>query len=442
MIKYSGTLQPLLRGTIPSGLGLPQSLPDLCVNICQSIQSRNSRSFLCLNRFTTSSESRVRNNSKDEGKTPKKKRLDSKEMLDNAATFENIDTIGDDQNWTTSPYPKGSERIKRRSQASYSLRPNMDPRQTSILLFPGQGTQFVGMGKKLMNFPVARDLFDYANEILQYDLKKLCLEGPIEELSKTVHSQPAIFVCSLAAVERLKEEQPTAIENCMAAAGYSLGEISALTFAGALTFERALMLVKVRAEAMQLASEMAPGGMATIFYGPDHKLGLALSKARDWCAERGIEGPVCSVASYLYPDCKVIAGHEEALRYIEENKALYRIKRVQRLRVSGAFHTDLMKPAIGPFVEALRSAGTSDPFVSVHSNLDGKRYNDAKQVYMQLPKLLYKPIKWEQTLHVLYERPQGSYFPRTFECGPGETLKSILQKVNLLACRNFENIGV
>lgn len=104
-------------------------------------------------------------------------------------------------------------------------------------MFPGQGTQYVGMGKNLLVFPQVVDMFEAASEVLKYDLLKLCLEGPKSKLDLTVYSQPAIFVCSLGAVEKLKEEQPSAIENCMAVAGYSVGEFAALTFAGCFSFE-------------------------------------------------------------------------------------------------------------------------------------------------------------------------------------------------------------
>jgi len=132
---------------------------------------------------------------------------------------------------------------KNQSQAQHALRPKVDPQETSILMFPGQGTQFVGMGKGLLMFPQVVDMFEMASDILKYDLLKLCLEGPKSKLDQTMYSQPAILVCSLGAVEKLKEEQPSAIENCMAAAGYSVGEFAALTFAGCFTFEQGEYLI-------------------------------------------------------------------------------------------------------------------------------------------------------------------------------------------------------
>lgn len=215
---------------------------------------------------------------------------------------------------------------------------------------------------------------------------KLCLEGPKEKLDKTVYCQPAIVVSSLAALERLKEERPNAIDNCVATAGFSLGEITALIFAGAIPFDKGLRLVQVRAEAMQLASEQAPSGMATILFGPDTDLKGACSKAVDWCISKGIENPECRVANYLYPHCKVVAGNVEALHFLETNAKHLKLRRIKRIPVSGAFHTALMEPAVEPFKKALKKITISDPVISVHSNVDGLRYRNAGHILHQLPK--------------------------------------------------------
>lgn len=356
---------------------------------------------------------------------------DIKKLLEDGTVPEESSVVGDTENWTTSPYPKGSYvPHKNQSQAQHALRPKVDPKETSILMFPGQGTQFVGMGKNLLVFPQVVEMFEAASEILKFNLLKLCLEGPKSKLDQTIYSQPAIFVCSLGAVEKLKEEKLSAIENCMAVAGYSIGEFAALTFAGCFSFEQAVNLVKVRAEAMHYASEIEPGGMANIYIRPDSKLNYALKMARDWCLDKGIEKPVCSISNYLNPDCKVVAGHLEALKYLESNLKQYNLRKMQRLNVSGAFHTELMRPAVEPFAAALRNIKIAEPLIAVHSNIDGKRYHNSAQIYRNLPKQIYKPVKWEQTLHILYERPVGSDFPDTFECGPGSTLRNLLKTVN------------
>ncbi|XP_058462490.1 probable malonyl-CoA-acyl carrier protein transacylase, mitochondrial [Malaya genurostris] len=354
-----------------------------------------------------------------------------RELLDNAASFEDVRPRSEQDTWATLPYVEGTH-IKR-DQALKSTRPKIDPRETSVILFPGQGAQFVGMASRLLKYPGARDIFALANEVLGYDLLKLCLEGPKDALDQTIHCQPAVMVSSLAALEQLKEERPNAIENCFATAGFSLGEISALVFAGALPFDRALRLVQIRAEAMQLASEQNKGGMCTVLFGPDARIGEACKEAVNWSIQRGVEYPECKIANYLYPSCKVIAGNEEALKYLEANMKKFGIKRIKRLPVSGAFHTELMASAVEPFYMALKKIKIEDPIISVHSNVDGKRYRNASHVLNQLPKQIVRPVKWEQTLHNIYERKTGDYFPRTFECGPGQGLKTILKQVNAKA---------
>ncbi|CDQ94712.1 unnamed protein product [Oncorhynchus mykiss] len=187
-------------------------------------------------------------------------------------------------------------------------RPKKKPSECSVLLFPGQGSQFVGMGRGLLKYRNVKDMFGVAQKILGYDLLPLCLDGPEEELMKTVHCQPAVFVTSLAAVERLNHENPAAIENCVAAAGFSVGEFAALVFSGAMDFAEvfsfilALYAVKVRAEAMQKASELIPSGMLSVMGRPQAKYKHACLQAREHCLSLGIKEPVCSVANYLFPD--------------------------------------------------------------------------------------------------------------------------------------------
>lgn len=165
----------------------------------------------------------------DSGESPLKK------LLDESASFEDAKPENVEQQWATLPYPQGT---KTRKQGDFYKNPKTDARDTTIILFPGQGSQYVGMGKELLKFPMAKDLFELASYILKYDLLKLCLNGPAEQLNQTKYCQPAVMVTSLAALERLKEERPAAIDNCVATAGFSLGEITALVFAGALEFER------------------------------------------------------------------------------------------------------------------------------------------------------------------------------------------------------------
>lgn len=274
----------------------------------------------------------------------------------------------------------------------------------------------------------------------RYDLLKLCLEGPKSRLDKTIYCQPAVMVTSLAALEKLKEERPASIESCVAVAGFSLGEITALVFAGSIPFDKAVKLVQIRAELMQAASDMVPGGMATVLYGPDSELGTACSKAKEWCLDRGVENPECRIANYLYPHCKVVAGNREAIEFLEKNAQQFKLRRVKALPVSGAFHTELMQSAVEPFRRALYKIQIEEPMVPVYSNVDGKRYHNVDHILRQLPKQIVKPVKWEQTLHILYERQKENNFPRTFECGPGKGLTTILRQVNAKAADTAYNI--
>lgn len=160
-----------------------------------------------------------------------------KKLLDDSASFEDVNPQKIEQQWATLPYIEGTN-IRKQGEFFVKPKPKYDPRNTSVILFPGQGSQYVGMGKDLLKFPMAKDLYELASYILGYDLLKLCLNGPKEKLDQTRYSQPAVLVTSLASVERLKEERPGAIDNCVGTAGFSLGELTALIFAGAIGFEK------------------------------------------------------------------------------------------------------------------------------------------------------------------------------------------------------------
>ncbi|NXH96482.1 FABD protein, partial [Pachycephala philippinensis] len=315
-----------------------------------------------------------------------------------------------------------------------------------------------------------------AEKVLGYDLLSLCLEGPRDALDRTQHCQPAVFVASLAAVEKLNHLQPEVrgrggregraggrgggasglprgaaeaalgsvcpqvVERCVAAAGYSVGEFAALVFAGALDFAEALYAVKVRAEAMQKASEAVPSGMLSVVGRREANYKFACLEARKHCESLGIENPVCTVSNYLFPDSRVIAGHLQALEFLQENARKYYFKRAKMLPVSGAFHTRLMEPAVEPLAEVLKSIEIQKPLLCVYSNVDGKKYMHSKHIQKLLVKQVVSPVLWEQTMHSVYERKQGTEFPYTYEVGPGNQLGAILKQCNLKAWKQYKHV--
>lgn len=204
-------------------------------------------------------------------------------LLEQSATYTNTG----DTNWATTPYPKDI------TIPTETKRQQIDPTTTSVLLFPGQGTIKVGMVKKYIHYPAAKELFEIANEIVGYDLLNICLNGPQDKLDRTEFNQIATVVLSLAALEKVREDRPSVFNNCVAAAGYSVGEITALILAGVLSFEDGIRLVHVRGKAMQQASGLVPQGMLSITITPKSKVSEACREAEKWAMDTGVEKPVC-----------------------------------------------------------------------------------------------------------------------------------------------------
>lgn len=295
-------------------------------------------------------------------------------------------------------------------------------------LFPGQGAQTVGMGKRLAeSLPAVRRLYDRAAEILGYDLAKLCFEGPADELDSTVISQPAIFVTSLAALEALRHESPDVVLACEAAAGLSLGEYTAMVFAGVIDFDSGLALVQQRGAAMQEASDATPSGMVSI-------LGLERVQVESLC-EKARSGEVLQVANLLCPGNIAISGTVGACERAAEMAPSLGAMKAVPLAVAGAFHTPLMRPADERLAEALTQVSMHKPKIPVISNVDAKPHDNPDEIRQLLVKQILQPVHWEDSMRYLLS--QG--FDQFYEVGPGRTLRGLLRRIDRkIACQSVE----
>lgn len=287
----------------------------------------------------------------------------------------------------------------------------------TAFLFPGQGAQTVGMGRQLLDtVPETRRLFDEAAEVLGYDLAAVCRDGPAERLNATDVSQPAIFVCSLAALEALRKTDPGPVESCAAAAGLSLGEYTALVFAGALSFRDGLRIVKRRGEAMQAAAQATPSGMVSVLTLDREKVAELVAAARG--------AGHLEVANLLCPGNTVVSGTLaacEALEKLVEGAG----GRTMRLAVAGAFHTALMKPADAALAAVLAEVDIRPPRVPVWSNVDARPHSEPNEIRELLIRQVLQPVLWEQTLRNLL----ADGCDRFFEIGPGRVLAGLLKRV-------------
>ena len=279
-------------------------------------------------------------------------------------------------------------------------------------VFPGQGSQFSGMGKDLYtSVPAAKELFEKANEILGFRITDIMFEGTDEELKQTFVTQPAVFLHSVIMAKALGEEfKPDMV------AGHSLGEFSALVAAGALDFEDGLRLVAKRAAAMQQACEAQPSTMAAV-------LGLDDKVVEDICAE--VEGVVVA-ANYNCPGQLVISGSIEAVDAACERLKAAGARRALRLPVGGAFHSPLMEPAKVELQAAIEAAPFKVPVCPVYQNVDAKPYTDPEQIKANLIAQLTAPVRWTYIVQNMLADGADSFV----ELGPGAVLQGLIKKVS------------
>ena len=294
------------------------------------------------------------------------------------------------------------------------------------ILFPGQGAQYLGMAAALADAsPEAAALFQQANDILGEDLLELCRTGPAERLNATDVSQPAIFVASLAALEAMKKAEPDGIAECVATAGLSLGEYTALVFAGAMSFADGLKVVRERGRAMQAAAEANPGGMVSALL-------LDPPAVEEVVREASASGRIW-IANYLCPGNTVLSGDLPAVAAAERLIEAKNGKAI-RLSVAGAFHTDLMKPADERLAAVLAGVAMDPPKIPVWSNVDAKPHADPAEIKDILVRQVLNPVRWEETLRALL----ALGVDRFYEVGPGKVLAGLLKRVNRkAACRNY-----
>ena len=278
-------------------------------------------------------------------------------------------------------------------------------------VFPGQGAQFVGMGKDLYDkHSLAKELFDKANDILGYRITDIMFDGTDEELKQTKVTQPAIFLHSVISALCLGEDfQPDMV------AGHSLGEFSALTAAGALSFEDGLKLVYARAMAMQKACEAQPSTMAAI-------IGLDDETIERICSE--IDGIVVP-ANYNSPGQVVISGEVEATQIACARMKEAGAKRALPLAVGGAFHSPLMEPARVELAEAIESTEFKQPICPIYQNVDAQPYTEAAVIKANLLKQLTSPVRWTQTVINMIQDGMTEFT----ECGPGTVLTGLIGRI-------------
>ncbi len=283
-------------------------------------------------------------------------------------------------------------------------------------VFPGQGAQFVGMGKDLYESnPLAKQLFEQANEILGYRITDIMFEGTDEDLRQTKVTQPAVFLHSVISALCMGDDFKPAMT-----AGHSLGEFSALVAAGALSFEDGLRLVYARAMAMQKACEAAPSTMAAI-------IGISDEQVEQICQEVSKEGNgVVVPANYNCPGQLVISGNVEAIKEACARIKAAGAKRALPLNVGGAFHSPLMQPAKDELQKAIEQTNIAKPQCPVYQNVDGLPHTDPEEIKANLIAQLTSSVRWTQCVQNMIADGADDFT----ECGPGKALQGMIARIS------------
>ena len=290
----------------------------------------------------------------------------------------------------------------------------------TAFLFPGQGAQVVGMGAEIaQSFPGAAEIYEKANDLVGFDLRGLCFEGPAEQLNSTTISQPAIFVTSAAILEVLRTNPATSSISADVTAGLSLGEYTALYAAGLISFEDGLMLVHKRGQAMQAAAEATDGAMVGI-------IGLEEEIVRQLCDEAA-EGDLIVPVNFNCPGQIVVSGSAKACERAAQLAQKYGAIKAVRLEVAGAFHTEMMSSAAESLGEALSNCEISEPSeIKTIANINAEYYQTSQKIADGLINQLTCPILWQKCT----ERLIDDGLEKFYEIGPGRVLTGLMRRIN------------
>lgn len=276
------------------------------------------------------------------------------------------------------------------------------------------------MGKSLCEeLPAAKQLFDSASSVLGYDLADVCFNGPAEKLNTTEISQPALYVSSMAGLEKLKDDNPEVVDACAGAAGLSLGEYTAIAFAGGMSFEDGLRLVQQRGQAMQAAADQSDGGMVSV-------LGLEREKVEEICETARVDGEVLQIANLLCSGNIVVSGGRESCAAVEAVAAEAGAMKTIPLSVAGAFHTSLMQPAVDKLRTALANVAMTATRLPVYSNVDAAVHTSPDDFKSLLEKQVCSPVLWHDSM----ERMLADGFDEFYEIGTGRVLRGLMKRIN------------
>jgi len=316
----------------------------------------------------------------------------------------------------------------------------VEPVEYTCLMFPGQGSQFVGMMKTLKDLPAVQEMLTKAKDILGYDILDICLNGPEEKLEATKHCQPAMYIAGLAAIEQLKADDPSKVDDCKAVAGLSLGEYTALTVAGVFDFETGLKLVKARGEAMdfEATKEGAPKqGMLSVAGLEEDKLNDCIREIM--AARKG--SYTLQIANYLFPKGFSVAGSMDCVEELKDKAEDAGALQAKVLKTSGAFHTPMMQGAKDHLMQQLYGARATmqSPKCTVYMNTTAEAIGPGTspdEIIEMLGNQLVSPVKWVQSMQKALEDGMTEFY----ECGPSKQLKAMMKRIDPKMAENTQNV--